>query len=647
MPRSPPSGDRWYDGLMTRTKRVRKPRSWQSDEPAKTRAKMTRERRRALLHDAGDLIWRSRKRLLLGFPLMFISRLAGIVLPWTTKILIDDVIGKGRHQLLWMLAAVAGLAALVDAVSSFALSQLLGIAAQRSITDLRKRIQQHLQRLPIRYFDSTKTGSLVSRVMNDAEGVRNLVGTGLVQLFGGLITAVLAIGILFYLSARLASIIFGVLFCFTFILYWAFKTLRPMFRRRSEINAHVLGRLSEGLSGIRVVKAYRAERHEARVFAEGAHDLFRNVLGTMTTVSGVGALSSILVGIVGIAVLTVGGREVISGHMTIGGLISFTLYLGLVVAPVVQIVSIGSQLSEAFAGLERMREILAETTEDAADAQKSPIADVRGSVEFRDVSFEYAAGTPVLRGVSFVAPAGTSTALVGPSGSGKRTLISLIAAFHRPTTGMVLVDGIDLAGFRLQDYRRHLGMVPQDSFLFAGTIDENIALGNPRATTDEIRKAARIAHVDEFAESFAEGYRTVVGERGVKLSGGQKQRVAIARAIVADPRILILDEATSSLDSESEALIQDGLNVLMQGRTSFVIAHRLSTIRKADQILVLEEGQIVERGTHDQLIAAAGRYRSLYEKQYGVVVNRFINPGEEVPDFQSLPKSADGSTSRS
>jgi ABC-type multidrug transport system fused ATPase/permease subunit len=607
---------------------------------------MTRERRNALLRDAGDLIWRSRKRLLLGLPLMFVNRIAGIVLPWMTKILIDDVIGKGKHQLLWMLAAAAGIAALVDAVSSFALSQLLGIAAQRSITDLRKRIQRHLQRLPIRYFDSTKTGSLVSRVMNDAEGIRNLVGTGLVQLFGGMLTAVLAIGFLFYLSARLASIIFGVLFCFTFILFWAFKTLRPLFRKRSEINAHVLGRLSEGLSGIRVVKAYRAERHEARVFAQGAHDLFRNVLGTMTTISGVGAMSSVLVGIVGIAVLMVGGRQVIAGQMTIGGLMSFTLYLGLVVAPVVQIVSIGSQLSEAFAGLERMREILAETTEDAEDAGKAHIADVKGSIEFRNVSFEYTAGTPVLRDISFSAPAGTSTALVGPSGSGKSTLISLIAAFHRPTSGMILVDGIDLADFRLEDYRRHLGMVPQDSFLFAGTIDENIALGNPQATTDEIRKAARIAHVDEFAEAFSDKYETVVGERGVKLSGGQKQRVAIARAIVADPGILILDEATSSLDSESEALIQDGLNVLMQGRTSFVIAHRLSTIRKADQILVLEEGQIVERGTHDELITAGGRYRSLYEKQYGVVVNRFVNAGEEVPDFQIVPKSVEGTGSR-
>jgi ABC-type multidrug transport system fused ATPase/permease subunit len=602
---------------------------------------MTRERFRAILGDAWALIWRSRKRLALGFPLMFINRIAGIVLPWTTKYLIDEVIGKGRHQLLWKIAVVVGAASIIDALSSFALSQLLGVAAQKSITDLRKKIQQHLERLPIRYFDSTKTGSLVSRVMNDAEGIRNLVGTGLVQLFGGLITAVLAIGILFYLSSRLAIVILVVVLAFMSVLYWAFKRLRPLFRKRSEINSQVMGRLSEGLSGIRVVKAYRAEKHEARVFAEGAHDLFRNVLGTMTTVSGVGALSSILIGFVGIVVMMVGGHEVIAGKMTVGGLISFTLYLGLVIAPVAQIVSIGSQLSEAFAGLERMREILGETTEDAEDSMKAPVERIRGDIEFRDVSFEYKEGTPVLRQVSFTAPAGTSTALVGPSGSGKSTMISLIAAFHRPTSGAILVDGRDLNDLRLGDYRSNLGMVPQDSFLFAGSIAENISLGNPKADQDEVREAAHIAHVDEFAEGFEEGYETVVGERGVKLSGGQKQRVAIARAVVADPTILILDEATSSLDSESEALIQDGLDKLMQGRTTFVIAHRLSTVRRVNQILVLEAGRIVERGTHEELLRLGGRYRTLYEKQYGVAINRFINPGEEIEDFekQTVPST--------
>jgi subfamily B ATP-binding cassette protein MsbA len=595
--------------------------------------KLDRARVKLILADARELIWRSRVRLLIGIPLLLINRVTGLVLPATTKFLIDDVIAKGNHQLLWTLATVAGIVTATGAITDYALAQILGMAAQKSITDLRRRIQQHVQHLPVRFFDDTKTGTLVSRVMNDAEGIRNLVGTGLLQLFGGFVTAAIAVGILFYLSPRLATIIFVAAIGFIGVLVWAFTTARPLFKKRGELYSNVTGRLNETLSGIRVVKAYTAEKREARVFTKGAHVLLRNVLATMRVVSGVGAMTTLLVGAVTVTVLIIGGREVLAGRMTVGGLISFTLYLGLVIGPVVQIVSIGTQLSEAFAGLERIREILGEEREDAEDESKPRVGHIDGTVELRDVWFEYAEGVPVLKGVNLIAPAGTSIALVGPSGSGKSTLISLVAAFHRPTRGELLVDGHPLGDLRTSEYRQNLGIVPQDSFLFAESIYDNIALGDPQATRDEVLQAAKIAHVDEFAEKFEEGYETVVGERGVKLSGGQKQRVAIARAIVASPRILILDEATSSLDSESEALIQDGLNSLMKGRTTFVIAHRLSTIRRADQIVVLEDGQIKERGTHAELMALGGRYRSLYEKQYGVVVNQFINPGEEIEDL--------------
>jgi ABC-type multidrug transport system fused ATPase/permease subunit len=582
----------------------------------KEKKKMDRARLGLILRDAGDLVWRSRRRLFIGVPLLLINRLTTIVLPGMTKFLIDDVIGRGRHELLWKLAAISAAAAAIGAVTDYAIAQVLGMAAQKSITDLRRRIQQHVQRLPIRFFDETKTGTLVARVMNDAEGIRNLVGTGLLQLLGGFVTAGIATGILFYLSAKLASIIFVAFIAFTGIMVWAFTTARPLFKKRGELYSNVTGRLSETLSGIRVVKAYTAEKREERVFTKGAHTLLRNVLATMRVISSMGAMTTLLVGAVTVTVLIVGGREVIAGRMTLGGLISFTLYLGLVVGPVVQIVSIGTQLSEAFAGLERIREILGETREDADDKSKAAVGNVAGTVTLRNVWFEYTEGAPVLKGIDLEAPAGTSIALVGPSGSGKSTLISLVAAFHRPTQGEILLDGRPLSSLRLGEYREHLGIVPQDSFLFADSIYDNIALGNPQASREEVLDAARIAHVDEFAEKFENGYDTVVGERGVKLSGGQKQRVAIARAIVASPRILILDEATSSLDSESEALIQDGLNALMKGRTTFVIAHRLSTIRNADLILMMEHGKIVEQGTHQQLLDAHGHYAALYESQF-------------------------------
>jgi len=603
------------------------------EDAPKAKKKLDRARMKVMLRDAGQILWRSRRRLYLGIPLILINRLSGFVLPATPKFIIDDVINKGHHELLLWIVVAAAAAAALGSITDYALAQILGMAAQKSITQLRMKIQQHVQRLPVRYFDSTKTGVLVSRVMNDAEGIRNLVGTGLLQMFGGLVTAGIAIGFLFHYSAKLASMIFGLSFFFIFALVWAFSTARPLFKKRGEMNAQLTGRLTEGLSGIRVVKAYRAEKHEARVFAKGAHDLLRLVLKTMRVVSGVGALTTLLAGIIGAIVMIFGGRAVIAHQMTIGDLISFTLFLGLVIAPVVQIVSIGTQLSEAFAGLERMREVLGETREDALDPQKTPIDKLDGTVELRDVTFEYTPGVPVLKDVSLIAPAGKSIALVGPSGGGKSTLIGLVAAFQRPTSGALYIDGKPLDDLRLGDYRRFIGIVPQDSFLFADSIYDNIAMGNPHATREEVLRAARIAHVDEFAERFDDGYKTIVGERGVKLSGGQKQRVAIARAIVANPRILILDEATSSLDSESEALIQDGLNALMKGRTTFVIAHRLSTIRNADQIVVIEDGRVIERGTHDELMALGGRYRALYEKQYGIAINRFINPGEELRDL--------------
>ena len=574
-------------------------------------------------------MWRYRWRLAAGLGLMLVNRLAGLVLPGTSKFLIDDVIGNNRVDLLATLAIAAGVATVVQAGTSLSLANLLGVAAQRAIMEMRKVVQEHVTRLPIAYFDSTKTGVLISRIMTDAEGIRNLVGTGLVQLSGGLVTAAIALGILFYLNWSLTAIIIVVLLTFGAVMATAFTRLRPLFRKRGEINAEVAGRLGETLGGIRVVKSYTAERREHRTFTKGVHRLFRNVAKAVVGVSGISSFAVLIIGAIGVLMIVMGGRSVLSGAMTLGDFFAYLLFTGMVVTPVVQIANIGTQISEAFAGLDRIREIRQLATEDEEDDDRESIDDLRGDFRFEDVSFEYLADVPVLKGVSFQAPVGTTTALVGSSGSGKSTLISLVAAFNRPKSGRLLVDGRDLAGLRLRDYRSNLGIVLQDNFLFDGTIAENIRFSAPRATMEQVREAARIAHCDEFVDRFEKGYDTIVGERGVKLSGGQRQRVAIARAILANPRILILDEATSSLDSESEAQIQEALGALRQGRTTFVIAHRLSTIYSADQILVLEDGEIVESGSHEDLLARAGRYRELHDRQYRIEQNLFVNPGED------------------
>ena len=591
--------------------------------------KKTRVTASAAWREARELIWAHRRRLGIGLVLMLVSRGAGLVLPASSKWLIDEVIGKQRVDLLPPLALAAGVATVIQAVTSFGLSQILGVAAQRAITDMRKRVQAHVMRLPIRYFDSTQTGVLISRIMSDADGIRNLVGTGLVQLVGGFVTALMGMAVLFWLNWRLTTITLIVLGIFGGGMAYAFRTLRPLFRERGRISGEVTGRLTEALGGIRIVKSYTAEKREEIVFTKGAHRLFRNIAKSMTGVSATTAGSTLVVGLIGVLMIWLGGRAIIAGDMTLGDLIMYIFFIGLVAAPLVSIASIGTQVTEAFAGLDRIREILDMRTESDEDAKRQPLDLLRGHVTFEDVWFEYTPGQPVLRGVSFESAPGTTTALVGSSGSGKSTLISLVMAFNRPTKGRLLVDGRDLADLKLMDYREQLASVLQDNFLFDGSIADNVGYAQPGASLDEIKEACRVAHCDEFILQFPEGYQTIVGERGIKLSGGQRQRVSIARAILANPRILILDEATSSLDSESEQMIQDGLRRLRSGRTTFVIAHRLSTIRSADQILVLEVGEIVERGTHAELLALKGRYAQLYDKQYRFESDRFINPGED------------------
>ncbi len=595
----------------------------------------------AAWREARRLMWQHRAGLAVGFVLIVVSRLAGLVLPGTSKYLVDEVLGKGRTELLGTLAIAAAVATVIQAISSFALSQVISVAAQRAITQMRRRVERQVVRLPIRFFDSTQTGILISRIMTDAEGIRNLIGTGVVQLAGGVLTSALALGVLLWLSWKLTLFIVLLLAVFGGALALAFMRLRPIFRERGEINARVTGRLGETLGGIRVVKAYGTEKREDRVFARGAHGLFRNVARTITGTSAVTAFATVVIGAVGVLMIVVGGRSILAGEMTLGDLVMYIFFTGLLAAPVIQMASIGTQISEAFAGLDRIHELMEMRTEADEDATADPVEAIRGDVDFQGVWFEYDEGQPVLRDVSFLAPAGSTTALVGSSGSGKSTLVSLVMAFNRPTVGRILVDGRDLASLRLREYRRQLGVVLQDNFLFDGTVADNIRFTRPDATRAEVEAVARIAHCDDFVRAFPDGYDTVVGERGIKLSGGQRQRIAIARALLADPRVLILDEATSSLDSESEAKIQEGLRHLRRGRTTFVIAHRLSTIRSADQILVLEEGQVVERGSHAELMALGGRYRDLHDRQYAWEQERYVNPGEELPVEETGGVAAD------
>jgi len=582
------------------------------------------------LPEVWRLIQPRRGLLAVGLGLMLINRVSGLILPASTKFLIDDVLGKRNYSLLHPLVAVVLGATLIQGLTSYALTQTLSKAAQRLIAELRKQVQEHVGSLSVAYYDKNKTGVLVARIMTDVEGVRNLLGTGLVEFAGGLLTSVIAFGVLFHISPKMTGVAFAFLLLFGFGLRRAFRIIRPIFRERSKINAEVTGRLTESLGGVRVVKGYRAEAREHEVFSGGVERLLTNVFRTLTATSLMSLASATLMGVVGATVMLMGTQQIIAGKLTLGGFFTYTMFLGYLAAPLFQVVGIGTQITEAIAGLERTREVLTEKPEDTDPLRTVDIGMIRGEVGFDHVTFAYDANRTVLHDMSFTAAPGTITALVGSSGSGKSTIIGLVTAFHNPIEGKVFVDGIDLATVRLDSYRRQLGVVLQDSFLFDGTIRENVAFARPSATEEELLKACAIARVDEFALRLERGYDTIIGERGVKLSGGQRQRVSIARAILADPRILILDEATSSLDSESEAFIQEGLSYLMRGRTTFVIAHRLSTIRRATQILVIEDGRIIERGTHESLYALGGRYFELYTRQHGIESNLFLAPGEEV-----------------
>lgn len=597
------------------------------------------ERLREMWPQLWEFLRPRRGILALGFLLMGVNRVSGLVLPYSSKYLIDDVILKQQIQLLAPLVLVVLAATLIQGVSSFALTQILSKEAQRLIAELRTKVQAHVGRLSLAFYDANKTGALVSRIMSDVEGLRNLIGTGLVQFVGGLLTSLFALLVLLKISPRMTLAALVILGVFSAAMRQAIKFIRPIFRERRKITAEVTGRLTESLGGVRVVKGYHAEEREERIFAGGVTRLLDNILKTLTATSFMSLAGTMLLGVVTVVIMYFGTRQILAKAMTPGSFITYTIFLGMLVAPAMQVVDIGTQLTEAIAGLERTRELLAERPEDQDPRRMVGLESIRGEVSFAGVRFAYEAGKTVLDDINFKSEPGTVTALVGPSGAGKSTIIGLIAAFYIPTSGAIRIDGVDLATVRLDSYRTRLGVVLQDTFLFDGTIRENVAFSRPDAREEQILAACRVARVDEFAESFEKKYDTVVGERGVKLSGGQKQRVSIARAILADPRILILDEATSSLDSESEALIQEGLSYLMRGRTTFVIAHRLSTIRRAEQILVIEAGRIIERGTHATLYAAGGRYYDLYTKQHGVEANLLLSPGEcdEIREAPAAP----------
>ncbi len=561
------------------------------------------------------IVWPRRKLLLLGFLLIVISRASSIVLPYSVKPIIDDVIGKGDFTNLKLILIGVSASILISAVVSYALTMLLSVEAQHLISVLRANVQKHLLRLPTRFFDNQQTGKLVSRVMTDVEGVRNLVGTGFLQLIGGLLMAVICLFFLISISWKLTLFTLIPLSLFGIISMKAFSKIRPIFRERGAIMAEVTGRLTQTFGGIRVIKGFNAAKQEAIVFEKGVDRIFQNVKSSLKTTSFVTSTGSFLFGVALVGIIGIGGYMLTEKTLTAGELTQFAFFLGFLIAPIFQMSNIGSQLTEAFAGLDRTEELMNTNVEDDDSVRTIQIGVVKGDIEFKDVSFAYEEDKQVLKNVSFTAPAGTVTALVGTSGSGKSTIAGLAASFLVPQSGVITVDGHDLSKVSLDSYRSQLGVVLQDDFLFDGTIRENILFAKPEATEQELQAAIDGAYVAEFSDKFEKGLDTVIGERGIKLSGGQRQRVTIARAILADPRVLILDEATSSLDTESESLIQESLKQLLKGRTTFVIAHRLSTIRQADQILVIEQGQIAERGKHDELIDKKGRYYELYTYQ--------------------------------